>query len=738
MAAATAGWSASKQVLIVSSYSAGYPWSLDVVNGIHAVLREQELDFITTVEFLNSRREEKWEERFRARLRELRGEKRFEYLVLLDDEAVDLWCAEERLFGAMPTVIGGIGQAPSCWGQGRDATGLLEKFDVGSLLQVGFAVRPNPKRIVLLWDESPTAVFARDEALAKLNAAMRGRVELWQAEKMTLEEAEARLASLEAESLVLLAGFIRDRERNYLPPRASNGRLGRASAAPVVALANDAVPGILAGSQNMGFAYGQMLGRLTARLLRGEAAKKIPLGEQEQFGPEVEASELERWKIDAARIPVNASLLHAPRNFLREYRGWIVGGGAFVAVQMGLLLVLVLNIARRREAQRELNRTNEKLAAQNEAYRAALLTAKEAAAAKDRFLANISHELRTPLNGVLGLSEILLAGEMKGEDRGYVEAMRSSGRHLLVLLNDLLDLSRLTMGQVVIAEKPLAPRELLREVAELLPSRREGVEMRVRVEPGVPEWVLGDAVRLRQIVFNLVGNAQKFTERGWIELAARYEEGWLEIAVRDTGVGIAAEKLERVFERFAQGDESSTRRFGGLGLGLSIGRELAQQMKGSLSVESRVGEGSVFRLRVPAAACEAPEEAAARTVRRLRGRVLVAEDNAVNRLIAQKIVEQLGLGVSVATNGREAVAACEAEEFDLVLMDLQMPEMDGFEATAELRARGRKLPIVAVTASAMAGEREKCLAGGMDDYLSKPIDRQALETVLEKWMGGKG
>jgi CheY-like chemotaxis protein len=333
------------------------------------------------------------------------------------------------------------------------------------------------------------------------------------------------------------------------------------------------------------------------------------------------------------------------------------------------------------------------------------------------------------------MSDLLLAGSIESKERGYLETLRNSASHLLILLNDLLDLTRMESGRLIVVERPMRPEAIVREVLALAPNDNPRVTLRHRSAGQTPEWVVGDGARLRQIIFNLVGNAQKFTDVGWIEVTTQYENGWLDIQVEDTGAGIPEDMQESIFQRFVQVDESSTRKFGGLGLGLPIARELARRMKGELTVESQFGVGSRFRLRIPAPECAGAEVTTGYEPKPLADkRILLVEDNAVNRVVAQRMLERLGITVKLARNGREAVLACASETFELVLMDLQMPEMDGFAATREIRASGNEVPVVAVTASAMIGERERCLSAGMNDYLSKPIDRRALEEMLEKWL----
>jgi PAS domain S-box-containing protein len=373
----------------------------------------------------------------------------------------------------------------------------------------------------------------------------------------------------------------------------------------------------------------------------------------------------------------------------------------------------------------------------------------DAARTKAVFLATMSHELRTPMNGILGMTRLALESPMSDEAREHVETVRSSAEALLTVINDVLDFSKIEAGKLTLETLPFGLRRLVDDtLRSFAPTCREkGLTLGGDVDADVPDGLAGDPDRLRQVLVNLVGNAVKFTPEGAVRVTitrvATDDAGVvLRFAVADTGIGIAADQIDRVFAAFTQADDTTTRRFGGTGLGLAITRQLVGLMGGEVGVESTPGRGSTFHFTVrfglaDAAAASAPAALPAPVVRPLR--VLLAEDNPVNQQVALRVLEKRGHTVVVAADGRAAVArACEAA-FDLVLMDMQMPEMDGLEATAAIRAAeagsGRRTPIVAMTANALEGDRERCLAAGMDDYLAKPIDFAALDRVLARYGG---
>jgi PAS domain S-box-containing protein len=386
--------------------------------------------------------------------------------------------------------------------------------------------------------------------------------------------------------------------------------------------------------------------------------------------------------------------------------------------------------------------------------------AERASQAKSTFLANMSHEIRTPMNAVLGLTHLALRQATDERGRDYLERIQQSAQHLLGIIDDILDFSKIEADKLRLEHIDFSLASVLENFSNLIVDKAtaKGLKLTIEVGPDVPDALVGDPLRLGQILINYGNNAVKFTERGEIQVRVeRLEQGaqdvMLRCAVRDTGIGLSPEHRERLFQSFHQADPSTSRQYGGTGLGLAIAARLADMMGGQVGVDSQLGEGSTFwfSARFGLAAVEAPTPAdgslpvlaapggidtiAPGTAEARRARVLVVDDNEVNLLIAGEMLSHAGAEVHTAEDGAQALQRLQSETFDLVFMDMQMPVMDGLEATRRIRARtdGPRVPIVAMTANALPADRERCLQAGMDDVITKPIDPDRLVAVVRRW-----
>ncbi len=361
---------------------------------------------------------------------------------------------------------------------------------------------------------------------------------------------------------------------------------------------------------------------------------------------------------------------------------------------------------------------------------------------KDEFLANMSHELRTPLTSIIGNSNYLLQDLADNKQQEILHSIRMAGENQLALVNDILDMSKIESGKFAISNTPFDLDRMLAELQQLLvlKARDNGIELHFQAREPQRYRLMGDEQRLRQVLINLIGNAIKFTPEGEVNVSTRVESDLLIFSVEDSGIGMSPELMERLFNRFEQADGSISRRFGGSGLGLYISLHLARLMGGTIDASSREGEGSVFELRIPChyseqrvvVDVEEPAKVVPSEKRTLQGHVLVAEDTPMLQQLEKRMLEKMGLRVTLAANGVEALEAAAREPFDLILMDMQMPEMDGIEATQRLREQGNQTPVVVLTANVMQKHRDAFEAAGCNGFLGKPIEEEHLrETVAQ-------
>lgn len=511
----------------------------------------------------------------------------------------------------------------------------------------------------------------------------------------------------------------------------------------------------------------------------------IPIGNDPDRNNSLSSDEVQGYIVSQFRLPVSAFRDNAWEHFLKKFRSSLM--------QMVLMILILIWIGR--SMHRPFNHFIEQvnnvsnhsfkipfntdssineirvLANSLESMREEILkqqaeliqTRDEALAAveaKSRFLATMSHEIRTPMNGVLGMADLLSDTPMSEKQQQYVDVIHSSGNTLLTIINDILDFSKIEVGKIILEEVPFRLRDLVQELEMMfkLQIQKRNIVILVDFDPTIPNFIIGDSHRLRQVLFNLIGNAVKFTNQGTISiniqmLSIEPSSTSINFTISDTGIGISPSRMKQLFQPFVQGDNSTSRKFGGTGLGLSISDRLTKLMGGKIEVDSLPNIGSKFSVTLKFGVADIQsissdsidgrdDENNLSIAKRASISILIAEDDEINRLYIQELLTSLGyINFQIATNGHHALEIIMQHRFNLILMDCQMPGMDGYETTRRIRAKEQAennknhLPIVALTANALAEDRQLCIDAGMDDYLSKPLQGQDLDSTLSKWLG---
>lgn len=735
----------TKQVLVLHSYRAGYEWTDELARGIRTTFAASG-KYELWMEYLEARRipYPQSASDFRAYIQKRHGGRKFDLILTTDDEALDFALHEGlKEWAALPIVFCGVELASLPYELPRDrVTGVLEHFPAEEFLAAALMQHDGRRHVVVAVDRSPLGRSIAEHYKRNESKFPDVSFEYLDGSVLSLTEMKARVASVRKDSILLISQFREDRDGNYV--RAEDGEYALASAAsvPVYGPSVSKVGnGFVGGTPNEGFHHGSLAAATALKVLQGTPVSALPVQSDRVPRFVYDAPALRRWGIPPRDVPEGAEILNQPVSLYSQYGRVVFAGVALASLQMAVIGMLIWTNLRRRAAEAKLQISLEE-------RQKALEEASRASEMKSRFVANISHEIRTPMNGVLGMLHLLSATPLEKEQRECVGLAQSSGEALLAILNDILDFSRIEANRLELMASAFSLRQQLRGVCGLLlpAAKAKGLPLELSIEDGVPDSLRGDSGRLRQVLLNLVNNAVKFTDAGVVAVSVRVlaslgNQIQLRFSVKDSGIGIGAEQIHQLFQPFSQVDDSSTRRFGGTGLGLAISQQLAQLMGGRITVTSELGRGSEFQFDLPFEVLAG--ESGTSLPAALGGQsyasktVMVVEDHPLNRTLAKRLLERYGCRVAVAEDGARALALLPEVKPDLVFMDVQMPGLSGLEVTHEIRnssASWRSVPIVAMTASSMSGDRERCLEAGMDGYLSKPLDLMALEEALSRWL----
>jgi signal transduction histidine kinase/CheY-like chemotaxis protein len=759
-------------VLVLQSYHRGMPWDDNLLRGIRDVLTPTDTIDLH-VESMDTKRIFT-PEHVKHLLALYRNKfKNIEFaLIITSDNNAFAFVRKYRsvLFPRAPVVFVGLNDFRDEDIQGLDwVTGMAETMDVKGTIDTALTLHPNTKTVYVLNDYTPTGLAMKRSLIESLKDSSR-RPRIVFSRDAVLDELLKDIEQLPDNALVYLGAFFRDKTDRYYSSEETTRLLVKHSPAPVYTSVEDLFRnGVVGGNLIEGYVEGKRVALIGKRILAGTSPASIPVVRIDSVRPVYDHNALVRWNVDTDLLPADSIIRNQPTSFYEEHKAVIWPSGLVIAILLVSILVLLRAVHRRKRAEEELARHRDHLeelvkdrTVVIEAQRERVL---EASRLKSEFLSTMSHELRTPLNSILALSHLMLSrgtGKDCDEDAKFLSVIERNGRHLLELINDVLDLSSIEAGKTRVSPSEFVLDEVVHRVLTVVRPLVDAKALQLEVDLADIPTMYSDQERIEQILLNLLGNAVKFTDAGQIAVTASESGGTISLSVADTGIGINPDVLPQIFDRFRQADGSDTRKYEGTGLGLAISQKLAGLLGGQITVTSEPEKGSMFTVKLPVrmadvvqaeekespseagATCDVADAADADLARAAGDRasetdtdvILVVEDNEDNLLATTATLDSLGYQCVTAVNGELALNAARTHVPALILMDIQLPEMDGLEATRRIKtdATLKDIPIVALTAKAMKGDREEILAAGCDDYLSKPIDLESLRQVLGKWL----
>lgn len=736
-----------RKILIINSYHKFLSWTDSLNHGIEQALNSGNIDYELYIENLDAKRNNisNFKDSFTGYLAQKYQYVGIEIIMVTDNDALELIeSVHQSLFPNIPVVFCGINNRYSF---PPNFTGVIEEVEIPQNFELIGRLHPGTKKVHCIIDQTTTGL-AIGQKLKKYKDDNPYPFEIEILSNYTIDSLSHTAESFEDSSVVLFLLFNRDKNGLYFSYEEALKQIRNRTNVPIYGTWSFYLEhGIVGGKIISGFEHGRLAGQIALQILNGENVYDM----SPTPGPTKYAfnyHEMKNHLVSLSQIPDGSIILFGPYEFFKENRVILI----YFAVIVFILILLIVSlqiINRQRNKLLRIQRThNIDLESKNIQLAEAIHLAQEANMLKSAFLANMSHEIRTPMNGIVGFSKLIKQRPDISYEKlvQYVDIICSNSQVLLSLINDIIDISKIEANQLSINSESVDIAEMLRNMeqfAQMEASRqkKEHLKLILNKPPFIDKLIVkSDPDRLQQVFINLLNNAIKFTDEGSIEFGYAIDNEWLSFFVKDTGIGIAPEKTQAVFDRFHQVDNSMSRRYGGSGLGLAICKGILEKMGGSIGVESQLNAGSSFWFKIPFKPVIEPvlqgEQMEQNNLPNWKGKnILIVEDNDSSALLLNEFLSVTKASTSIVTSGEEAINVCRTNShIDLVLLDLQLPGLDGYQAAGIIKKYQPTLPIIAQTANAMSDDREKALLAGCDDYIAKPIQLSTLFEVMAKYL----